>query len=214
MIKNNLQEKLWSGQFGNDYTKRSSLSAGEMEKIYEKNYGIKGSLLIKEFLSNFPKSAKILEVGANVGAQLALFKKLGYKNLYGIEINKQAIRIAKEKRPEIDIIFGSAQDIPFKSGYFDLVFTVGVLIHIAPENIKAVMNEIARCSKKYIWGLEYFAEEHQGIDYRNEKGLLWKGNFPEIYLKNIKNLQVIKQRKLPYLKTKDIDIMYLIQKNE
>jgi len=53
----------------------------------------------------------------------------------------------------INIIHGVADDIPFKDGYFDMVFTSGVLIHISPGNINRVLDEIYRCSREYIWDL-------------------------------------------------------------
>ena len=55
----------------------------------------------------------------------------------------------------LDIICGSAFDIPFKDGYFDLVFTNNVLIHIAPADIGGVIDEMVRVCRGRIWGFEY-----------------------------------------------------------
>jgi len=58
--------------------------------------------------------------------------KNGINNLYGIELQQYAIEKAKALTKRINIIHGVADDIPFKDGYFDMVFTSGVLIHIHP----------------------------------------------------------------------------------
>jgi len=60
---------------------------------------------------------------------------MGFTNLYGIELQWYAVEKAKEYTKGINIIQGSGFDIPFKDGYFDLVITNGVLIHIAPKKI-------------------------------------------------------------------------------
>jgi len=81
----------------------------------------------------------------------------------------------------------SADDIPFKDGYFDMVFTSGVLIHISPGNINRVLDEIYRCSREYIWGFEYYADDYTEVNYRGHESLLWKTNFPKLYLDRFPN---------------------------
>jgi len=43
---------------------------------------------------------------------------------------------SKQNLKNIDILQGSAFDVPFKDGFFDLVFTSGVLIHLASGDIR------------------------------------------------------------------------------
>ena len=74
---------------------------------------------------------------------------MGFTNLYGIELQGYAVELSKSRTHNINIIQGSAFDIPFKNEYFDLVFTSGLLIHIHPSNIREAMNEIYRCTKKF-----------------------------------------------------------------
>jgi len=194
-MKETKQFKVWRGKFGEDYTNRNSLKLKDADKLCLKNYGITRTGLNKEFLNNFNRSIKILEVGANIGNQLLFLQKLGFLNLYGIEINKKTVELSKKNTKGINIIEGSALDIPFKDNYFDLVFTSGVLIHISPQDIKTAMKEIYRCTKKYIWGFEYYADEYTEIPYRRKRSILWKANFSGIYLKNLKDLKLIKEKK-------------------
>ena len=99
---------------------------------------------------------------------------MGFVNLYGIELQSYAVELSKARTKRINIIEGSAFDIPYKDGYFDLVFTSGILIHINPSDIVWALREILRCTREYIWGFEYYADEYQEINYRGRSDLLWK----------------------------------------
>lgn len=97
---------------------------------------------------------------------------MGFNDLYGVEINSYAVEFLKAKSKGINIVHNSAFDIPFKDGYFDLVFTSGVLIHIHPKNIRKALREIHRCARKYIWGYEYYSGHYTEVPYRRQSGLL------------------------------------------
>lgn len=208
------QEENWGGNHGNEYNQRNPQNIEDMDKIYAQNYGgVTRSDLNKEFIDTLLRDIKILEVGAGVGAQLDGLQKMGFQNLYGIEINRDAIEISKKNLKGVDIILSSALDLPFKDNYFDLVFTSGVLIHISPDNIKTVIKEIVRCSKKYIWGFEYFAEDYTEVNYRGKDDLLWKTNFAQLYLDTFPELKLNKEKKIKYTGDDNVDVMFLLEKN-
>ena len=211
-MKKTKQLKVWKSKFGKDYTLRNPMNAREMDKLSFERFGVTRTKLNEEFIGNLNRSAKILEVGSNVGTQLILLQKMGFKNLYGIEINRETIEISKSKSKNIDIIQGSALDIPFRDDYFDLVFTSGVLIHISPADIKRAMEEIHRCTKKYIWGCEYYADSYTEIEYRGRKNMLWKANFSQLYLSSFKDLKIVKEKKIKYLDSSKADMMFLLKK--
>jgi len=214
MHKNTFQEETWQGEFGNQYILRNPTSPEEAEKAYLKYWGVLRSDLNKEFLGELDRSINILEVGANIGIQLALLQKIGFKNLYGIEINREAVEFSKSHLKGIDIIRASALDLPFKDKYFDLVFTSGVLIHISPVDVKKVMEEIHRCSNEYIWGFEPFAENYTEVVYRGNKDLHWKANFSKIYLDTFKDLKLVKEKEVKYLENENINTMFLLKKEK
>lgn len=214
MSKITKQMKKWTNEFGREYTDRNTLTLEEMNGLYKKNYGITRAELNKLFVGDLDRSVRILEVGSNIGNQLLYLKNLGFKNLYGIEINSYAVEFSRSRTKNINIIQGAAFDIPFKNEYFDLVFTSGLLIHIAPSDIKVVIQEIHRCTKKYIWGFEYYADKYTEIVYRGKKNLLWKANFPKIYLELFKNLKLVKEKRLKYLNNDNIDAMFLLKKRK
>lgn len=208
------QRKTWEDEFGADYLKRNVYSPSELNDFTKKSYGITKDELINEFLKDIPKDARILEVGTNIGNRLLFLQSRGFTNLYGIEIQQRAINYAKNRTDNLNIIQGDALNIPFKDGFFDLVFTCGVLIHISPDNITTAINEISRVSAKYIWGFEYFAEQYTDIIYRGEKNLLWKTNFMKLYLENNPDLKMIKEKKLPYIDNPEIeDHMFILRKS-
>lgn len=205
------EEKFWSSKFGSEYLERNKFSNQELNQLYVNNFGLSRSRLNKEFLADL-KLKNILEVGCNIGNQLVLLQSQGFKNLYGIEIFPEAVETSKTSAKNINIIQGSAFDIPFKDSCFDLVFTAGVLIHINPQDIKKIMKEIYRVSNKYIWGYEYYHPTLIGIEYRGNKNRLWKDDFCQIYLNYFPNLKVIKRKKLKYLNDNNYDEMFLIKK--
>jgi|SRR3989338_2612188 len=205
------EEKFWSSKFGQGYVSRNKFDPKGLDQLYVSKFGTSRSKLNKEFLQNI-KVNNVLEVGCNIGNQLALLQKQGFKNLYGVDIYPEAVEQAKFHTKHINIIQGSAFDLPFKDRYADLVFTAGVLIHINPKNLKKAMSEIYRSSKKYIWGYEYYHPQHVAIDYQGNKDRLWKGDFCQMYLDSFPNLKVVKRKKLKYLDSNNADEMFLLKK--
>lgn len=171
----------WEGEFGKDYTERNLLSMEEVDALYKKNYGLTRTELNKRFLEGISSSIRILEVGSNVGNQLLLLQRMGFSNLYGIELQSYGVELSKTRTKGINIIEGSAFDIPFRDEYFDLVFTSGLLIHIHPDDLNKAIREIYRATSKYIWGFEYYAENYTEILYHGHRNLLWKADFSKLY---------------------------------
>jgi pseudaminic acid biosynthesis-associated methylase len=206
------QENFWSGDFGKEYSDRNSWSIEEYDQFYVTEWGTSRTQMNEEFIGHLPKDIKILEVGCNIGMQLRLLQKMSFTNLYGIELQHYAVEKAKTLTENINIIQGSGFDIPFKDGYFDIVVTNGVLIHIAPEDYDKIMSEMVRCSKKFIWGFEYFAPEITNINYRGNEGFLWKADFGKIFSQKFPVLKEVKRKNYKYTYDDNVDVMYLLEK--
>jgi len=161
----------WSGDFGIKYTIRNKIIPEKLVPFYKK--------ALKDL-----KVEKILEVGCNRGHNLKAISYCGQYDLYGIDINPYSILIAREMK-EINFAVGNIFDILYKDNYFDLVMTVGVLIHINPHDLKNAIKELLRVSSKYFLMMEYNYEfeEFEKIDYRDNVGL-WRGNFKQLVLDN------------------------------
>jgi pseudaminic acid biosynthesis-associated methylase len=209
------QEQFWGGEFGKEYTDRNSRDSADWDKFYIENWGISKVDMNDRFLNVLPKDASILEVGCNTGMQLTGLQRSGFKNIYGVELQQYAVEKAKEYTNNVNIIQGSGFDIPFKDNFFDVVCTNGVLIHISPDNLPVIMREMVRCSKKYIWGWEYYAEQTTTINYRGNTDYLWKADYASLFMEYCPNLKLIKKELFPYVSQAESgnkDCMYLLEK--
>jgi pseudaminic acid biosynthesis-associated methylase len=212
MSKTTEQMTEWQGVFGKEYTDRNALALDEMENLYRRNYGVTKTDLNGRFLAGMDHSIRILEVGCNVGNQLFSLQRMGFQNLYGIELQSYAIKLCRQRTQNINVVCGSAFDVPFKDGYFDLVFTSGVLVHIHPSDIVKVIKEIHRCTKDYIWGFEYWAPEYTEVIYRGHPNLLWKTDFAGLYLREFSDLVLAKEERLKYQFNDNVDSVFLLRK--
>jgi len=208
------QMQFWESDFGKEYTDRNSYqSAEDWDDFYIKTWGQTKVSMNEEFIGFLSKDSKILEVGCNTGMQLNGLQRMDFQDIYGIELQQFAVEQAKKYTKNINIICGSGYDLPFKDEYFDLVCTNGVLIHISPQDLSRIMSEIYRCSKKYIWGFEYFAENITDINYRGHDNYLWKADYASLFMKQFPDLRLIKKEKYPYIDNpQNIDCMYLLEK--
>jgi pseudaminic acid biosynthesis-associated methylase len=162
-------EQLWSGEFGNAYLERNS-AAGESRGPFW-----------HDILTQFP-ARRALEVGCNLGGNLGwIAKTLLPGDVFGIDINANAVARLHESLPGVNAITGPARELPFRDRWFDLVFTMGVLIHQPPEMLPLVMSEIVRCSRRFVLCGEYFSETPTEVSYRGQEGALYKRDFGKMY---------------------------------
>ncbi|KKN46135.1 hypothetical protein LCGC14_0676060 [marine sediment metagenome] len=173
MTDENKKKGTWMGNFGIKYTIRNKIQPTKLIPFFKK--------VLKDIQVN-----KILEVGCNRGHNLEAINYCGGYDLYGIDINPYSIILARESR-EITFTVGNMFDILYKENFFDLVMTVGVLIHIDPMDLKNAITELLRVSKKYILMMEYNYEfdNFEKLQYRDNVGL-WRGNFKKFILDNFK----------------------------
>lgn len=208
------QADIWKSNFGDDYTARNPQTVEAMDVAFSAERGVVRSTITETFLSGL-KPHNALEVGCNAGVVLQTLERMGLRRLYGIDVNEQAIKIAKENTidQDIHIIYGTALDIPFKDNLFELVFTNGLLIHIHPNDMDRVMGEIYRCSSRYIWGYEYYSDTLEEVTYRGEDGLLWKADFTKLFTDKFEDLKLVKQEIIRHVKQPELmDVMYLFEK--
>ena len=169
------QIKFWRDKIGEAYT------AKNIEKI--PRHKIRQNFF--NLFKDIPKTAKILEVGCNIGYNLKSLRDLGFSNLHGIDISPYAVEEANKTFPFLKVSEGSALELPFLDNSFDVIFTCGVLIHIHPNELKTVMKEINRCSSKYILGNECCnfdkIEPTNYGKYRGEDEVFFYANYFELY---------------------------------
>ncbi len=200
----------WRSDFGRAYTDRNSLTPDALDALYLKNYGIGRRELNRRFLAGIPRDARILEVGCNEGNQLCALREMGFQNLYGIEIQDYALRKACARLANAQLALATAFEIPYPDGFFDLVFTSGVLIHIAPADLPKALREIHRCAGGFIWGLEYYSLQPTEVPYRGHEKLLWKMDYARLYLDLFDDLEPVRVEQFPYLEDANVDSMFLL----
>ena len=160
------QEEFWAGKFGTDYINRNN-----------SEYLLNSKISIWSRMLRSTNNIKyIREFGCNIGLNLIALKKLNPKfQLSGYEINEEAIKQANKynigKIKQCSIL-EKIDDEPA-----DLVFTVGVLIHINPDYLKNVYDNFITCSKRYILIAEYYSPQPSKIVYRGNKNKLFKRDF-------------------------------------
>jgi pseudaminic acid biosynthesis-associated methylase len=203
------QSATWKSDFGRAYTDRNTFDIDALNALYLKNYGVTRTQINEWSLRNIPKEASILEVGCNAANQLILLQQMGYSNLSGVELQPYALEMARSRTRNISLRQGSALALPYEDTAFDLVFTSGVLIHLAPEDLSRAMDEIHRCARKYIWGMEYYAPEATDVNYRSHGGLLWKMDYTRRYLERFDDLQLVQEQRLRYLEGANVDTVFL-----
>ena len=114
--------------------------------------------------------------------------------------------------PWAKVMEGSVLKIPFDDASFDLVFTSGLLIHIAPRDLPLAMKEIHRCAKRWIWGFEYYAPQMTDRLYRGQSGLLWKADYARLYAETFPDLELVLEQRVKYLGNENMDSMFLLHR--
>ena len=160
------QEAFWAGDFGNEYCKRNNSKELMATKIafYSK-------------VLSFTKGVNTcIEFGANIGLNLeAIGRLLPSCGLSAVEINKAAVA-ELDRLADIKIYEQSILD--FNVDYQrDLSIISGVLIHINPDVLPSVYDILYNSSRKYILIAEYYNPTPVEIEYRGNKGKLFKRDF-------------------------------------
>lgn len=181
------QLELWRSSFGADYANRpgNAISADSVRRLM-RDWG----LMLRHAVTPHPES--ILEVGCNIGRNLIALQGF-VQEIHAVEPNAEAVRRAR-MHPALqgaDIREGDGFALPFPSSSIDLVFTSGVLIHVAPEDLGRVMNEIVRVARNYVLCIEYFSHEPVQVPYRGREGYLFKRDFGKLYLEMFPGLRVL-----------------------
>jgi pseudaminic acid biosynthesis-associated methylase len=135
-----------------------------------------------------------LEVGCNVGGNLEhVAAALGAPAAAGVDVNARALEIARERVPGVRVLRATADALPFRDGEFELVFTMGVLIHVAPAALRPAMSEVVRCSSRYVLCGEYYAPAATEVPYRRQPGALFKRDYGALYQEVAPGLELLER---------------------
>ena len=161
------QENFWEGQFGTEYIERNVGEAFVASKL----------ILFSNMLRRAPGIDSALELGCNIGLNLDALKKVNDKlALTGVEINEDAVKVAVAKNIATIVRNTIVEPLPINQT-FDLTFTKGVMIHVNPECLVNVYDNLYRLSKRYILVCEYYNPSPVAVNYRGHSDRLFKRDF-------------------------------------
>src|SRR5438046_10586538 len=101
-------------------------------------------------------------------------KKFTANDVDCIDINGKSLANLRGRVSGVNALFAPAREVPFRDRWFDLVFTAGVLIHQPQVSLPLVMNEVVRCSRRWVLAMEYHADGIVEVPYRGPAGPLVK----------------------------------------
>jgi len=161
------QEKFWEGEFGDSY-----ISRNQSDGLLAANLS-----LFSDILQKTGPIDSVLELGCNVGMNLMALELLAPKiSISGIDINQKAIDELKKEKPDYNLYQQSIID-SLNVDIADLTFTKGVLIHINPEKLNNVYENLYEKSNKFICINEYYNPSPVTINYRGHDDRLFKRDF-------------------------------------
>lgn len=180
------QAALWRGEFGDDYTDRNPLTSERLVQLTRR-----WSRVLELMDGDPPRS--ILEVGANVGANMHALSRVTGAELYAVEPNAKARAALTASRilPADHVVEGLATRIPMGDGAVDMAFTSGVLIHIHPRDLLVACAEIHRVARRYVFCSEYFSDQEEEVAYRGHREALFKRDFGGFWLDNFSDLRLV-----------------------
>lgn len=175
------QESFWAGKFGSDYIERN-----KGEKLLASNLNFFTKALNQSY-----RLDSCIEFGANIGMNLkALNLLFPHLKLEGIEINKDAYEQLKKLVGDSNAHHTSIFDYK-PSKQFDLSLIKGVLIHINPDKLNLVYEQLYKSSRKYILIAEYYNPSPVSISYRGYEDRLFKRDFAGEFLDKFEDVRIV-----------------------
>ena len=170
-----IQDIFWTEEYAEDYSAKNCAFDNELGKQGWAKILNKANLTQKTYL----------EVGCNIGRNLDQLRLLDPElQPSAVEINPKALEFARSRHSLTHSFCGAAQEATLPSRAFELVFTCGVLIHIQPEDLAAVMMKMHDWSSRYILIAEYFNRTPISIEYQGRSSLLFKRDFGAMFADN------------------------------
>lgn len=170
----NEQQNFWKNEYALDYI--------EKNKNFNQPLGVEAW---KKMLLKTQDINTILECGCNIGRNLGFLNKCkpdAAKSI--IEISKPAFEFVSNQYVLANKFNGPITESNFVEGSFDLVFTIGVLIHIHPNDLLSNMKKMFCYSGKYILVGEYFNRTPVMIEYQGKLDRLFKSDFGKLFMEN------------------------------
>lgn len=89
----------------------------------------------------------ILDIGCSTGTCGSRIVAMDVNRYYGVDIDPDYVRVAKERNPAGNFLCMDARTLEFQSGFFDIVLFTGVLHHMDDRLIRDCLREVRRVLK-------------------------------------------------------------------
>jgi pseudaminic acid biosynthesis-associated methylase len=176
----------WRGEFGDAYSSRNRGPA-----LIKSNEALFRRALGPMF---YTSPLKIIEFGANIGLNIHALQRIAPFALCEYTAVEPNAKAAEELRKinGLNVHETSLQDTdePWGLGH-DLSVSKGVCIHIPPEELYRAYGALYRASRRWIFIAEYFNQTPVEIEYRGQRGRLWKRDFAGEMLDMFSDLRVV-----------------------
>lgn len=166
------QEKIWSARNTANF-------------YWSWHTGRKRSKWFTRFLRRYDFDS-IFEAGCNSGRNLWYIKEKFDCEIGGIDINENAIQLASEKMPKGRFEVCSLYDMDVEP--YDIVFTMGTMIHIPPNGIDRVIDHCIKKASKYVIHIEANSKNSKVLNgprhlkpKRVKPKFLWRPNLVQKY---------------------------------
>lgn len=161
------QEAFWAGDFGTEYIKRN-----QGDSLLASNLNF-----FARTLRSMREVSSCIEFGANIGMNLSAIKLLHPSiDLHAIEINLEAAQQLTSIIPSTNIYNTSILDFT-PERQWDLALIKGVLIHINPDVLPIVYDNLVASAVRYVMVAEYYNPSPVAISYRGHNDRLFKRDF-------------------------------------
>ncbi len=145
----------WGGESAGEYARQFHFSPAQLNQHWLDTFGTTRTGIVKRF---FPENRdlRILEIGCNCGNQLELLRSLGYEQVYGLEIGREARKMAVDRGFDVQLADAS-EPLHLPNRYLDVVYSCACLSHIPPDRVQLTVNEMRRISAGPVILTEYYA---------------------------------------------------------
>ena len=141
------------------YQKKEIVEVFDKERkkyLYQKyKHKVEANFLKRAISSISSKNIKILDIACGTGRMLPEVFSTGKNIEYiGLDSSKEMFKKLKKKeafkknKKNISLVLSDATKIPYKSNYFDIVYSYHLLWHIPKKDQKIIIREMLRVTKK------------------------------------------------------------------
>jgi len=113
---------------------------------YDRRRSNKVRGMLGQKVGGIPRDIHILDIGCGIGNVLFALHANGFRNIYGLDIERQLVEYARKNVPNTNLVVADAEHIPFSEQTFDCAACYDLLEHVSKPG--KVLDEISRVLKE------------------------------------------------------------------